>query len=134
MIAKTVKYTDFNGVEREEKFFFNLTKAELTEMQMGTTGGFSEMLQRLIDAQDAPAIMKTFKDVIMKSYGEKSPDGKRFIKSEELSIAFTQTEAYSVLFMELFSGETKKVADFIKGIMPSDLEIPENLSLPGTTA
>lgn len=120
MITKTIKYTDYNGVEREEKFLFNLSKAELMEMEMGTTGGLAETIQKIVDAKDAPAIIKIFKDLVLKSYGEKSADGKRFIKSKELSEAFAQTEAYSILFMELATDD-KAAAEFVKGIVPSDM-------------
>ena len=128
MLKKTIKYTDYNGVERNEDFLFNLTKAELMEMEMGTTGGLAEMIQQIVDAQDAPAIIKVFKDIILKAYGEKSLDGKRFIKINDagvpLSIAFSQTEAYSQLFMELAT-DSEAAANFIKGIIPGDIEISD---------
>jgi hypothetical protein len=125
MLKKTIVYTDYNGTERNEIHYFNLSKAELMEMEMGTTGGFAEMLNRIIEAKDAPSIMKVFKDVILKSYGEKSADGKRFIKSEEISTAFAQTEAYSVLFMELVT-DADKAAEFINGIVPADVSSAAN--------
>lgn len=125
MIAKTIKYTDYNGVEREEKFLFNLSKAELMEMEMGTTGGMAEMIQKIVDTQDAPAIIKIFKELVLKSYGEKSADGKRFIKVDDngvsLSTAFSQTEAYSQLFMELAT-DAEAAANFVKGIIPNDID------------
>lgn len=120
MIKKTIPYNDYNGTERTEDFYFNLSKAELMEMEMGTSGGLAEMINKIVSTQDAPAIIKVFKDLILKAYGEKSPDGKRFIKSEELSIAFSQTEAYSVLFMELATN-ADAAAEFVKGIMPADM-------------
>ncbi len=101
MLKKTITYIDYNGVERTEDFYFNLNKSEILEMEMGTTGGFVEMVQKIVAAKDAPAIIAIFKDLILKAYGEKSLDGKRFVKSKELSDAFAQTEAYSQLFMEL---------------------------------
>lgn len=119
MLKKTIKYNDYNGVERNEDFYFNLTKAELMEMEMSTTGGLTEMIQKVVQAQDAPAIIKIFKDLVLKAYGEKSADGKRFVKSEELSIAFSQTEAYSTLFMELAT-DADAAAEFIKGIVPAE--------------
>ena len=100
MLKKTINYTDYNGSEREEDHYFNLSKAEIMEMELSTAGGLSGMIQDIVKTQDGPAIMKIFKDIILKSYGKKSPDGKRFEKSEEISKAFEQTEAYSVLFME----------------------------------
>lgn len=122
MIKKTITYVDYNGVERTEDFYFNLTKAEITEMEMSTTGGMSEMVKRIIAAQDTPTLIKIFKDLILKSYGEKDIDGRRFIKSEELSTAFSQTEAYSQLFMELATN-AEAAADFVNGITPSSGEI-----------
>ena len=121
MLKKPITYTDYNGVERTEDFYFNLSKAELMEMELGVTGGMTEMLNKIIAAKDAPSLMKTFKEMIMKSYGIKSDDGKRLIKSEELSIAFTQTEAYSVLFMELITDD-KAAADFVYGIIPNEIQ------------
>ena len=120
MLKKTITYTDYNGVERTEDKYFNLSKAEIMEMEMSTAGGFAEMVQGIVKAQDAPAIMKIFKDIILKSYGEKSPDGKRFIKSKELSDEFSQTEAYSDLFMELCTNAEASAA-FINGIIPADV-------------
>lgn len=124
MIAKTVKYKDFNGVDREEKFFFNLTQAEVTEMELSINGGLGECIKRIVAASDTPQIIKVFKELLLKSYGEKSLDGKRFRKVDDngvpLSIAFSETEAYSTLFMELATDD-EKAAEFVNGIMPSDL-------------
>lgn len=129
MLKKNIKYTDYNGVTREEDFYFNLSKAELMEMEMGTNGGLAEMIQQIVKTQDAPAIIKIFKDIILKSYGEKSLDGKRFVKVNEngtpLSIDFSQTEAFSQLFMELAT-DADAAANFIKGIIPGDIEINED--------
>ena len=120
MIKEKITYTDYNGIERTEDFYFNLSKAEVMEMEMSTTGGMAEMIQRIVDAQAAPAIIKVFKDLILRAYGEKSPDGKRFIKSEELSAAFSQTEAYSNLFMKLAT-DADAAARFVNGIVPADM-------------
>lgn len=127
MLKKEITYTDYNGVERKETHYFNLSKAEIMEMEMSTVGGFAEMIQKVVDAQDTPSIVKIFKDLILKAYGEKSPDGKRFIKSDDLSIAFSQTEAYSVLFMELATN-AESAAAFVNGIVPSDAQVdPKSL-------
>lgn len=120
MLKKTITYTDYNGSERTEDFYFNLTKAEVMEMEMSTTGGLAEMIKRIVNAQDQPAIIKVFKDLVLKAYGEKSPDGKRFIKSDEIAAAFSQTEAYSILFMELAT-DADAAAKFVNGIVPSDV-------------
>lgn len=118
MIKQTINYTDYNGVERTEDHYFNLSEAELLEMEMSITGGLTEMINRIVAAQDAPSLIKIFKDLVLKAYGEKSPDGKRFIKSEELSTAFSQTEAYSKLFMKLAT-DADEAAKFVNGIMPA---------------
>lgn len=125
MITKTITYEDYNGVSRTEKFSFHLTKAELMEMELGTSGGMAEMMQRIVEAQDGPAIVKIFKDVILKAYGVKSPDGKQFMKKDpvtgvDYALAFSQTEAYSELFMEL-STNAEAGAAFVNGIMPADI-------------
>lgn len=119
MLKKTITYTDYNGNERTETFYFNLSKAEILEMDMENYGGLSDMLAAIADSKDIPTAVKIFKKILLKAYGEKSADGKRFIKSEELSTAFSQTEAYNKLFMELATGETS-AADFINGIIPND--------------
>ena len=118
MLKKTITYTDYNGVDRTEDFYFNLSKAEIMEMEMGTSGGLSEMINKIVAAQDATAIIKVFKDLILKAYGEKSPDGKRFIKSDEIATAFSQTDAYSQLFMELAT-DADAAAAFVNGIVPA---------------
>lgn len=131
MLKKTISYTDYNGVKRSEDHYFNLSKAEIIEMEMGTTGGFAEMIQRIVAAQDTPTLMKLFKDLILKAYGQKSPDGKRFIKSDELSTAFSQTEAYSELFMKLVT-DADAAAKFVNGIIPADIakQLPKDGSMP----
>lgn len=121
MLKKTITYVDYNGAERTEDFYFNLSKAEVMEMEMSTSGGLAEMIKKIVAAQDAPAIIKIFKDLILKAYGEKSPDGKRFIKSEEIATSFSQTEAYSKLFMELATN-ADEAAKFVNGIIPAASE------------
>lgn len=124
MLKKTIAYTDYNGVERKEDFYFNLSKAELMEMEMSTEGGLVEMINKIVSTQDAPRIMALFKDLVLKAYGEKSLDGKKFMKKDAngnpLYPNFEQSEAYSVLFMELITDE-KTMADFVNGIVPADI-------------
>lgn len=125
MLKKLITYKDYNGVERKENFYFNLSKPELLEMELGTTGGMRELIQTMVEKQDIPKIMAAFKEIILKSYGEKSPDGRVFNKSPELSAAFSHTEAYSVLYMELIS-DANKAAAFINAVMPEDMQTPVN--------
>lgn len=126
MIKKTVTYDDYNGFSRTEDFYFNLTKAEVMEMQLSTVGGLDTMLKKLVASNDMPSIIKVFKDLVLKAYGEKSPDGRRFIKNDELRAEFEQTEAYSIIFMELATDD-KAAAEFINGIVPKDLADQANL-------
>lgn len=128
MIMKNIKYVDYDGVERSENFFFNLSKAELVTMDFEAEGGFQKKIEKVIETQNQRELIEIFKDIIFRSYGEKSPDGRRFIKSKELSEAFTQTEAYSELFMELATNADSAEA-FIRGIMPADISQGE-LKLP----
>lgn len=121
MLKKTITYTDYNGETRKEDFYFNMTRAEVTEMELSIDGGLSDMIKRVTEAKDVPTIIKIFKDLVLKAYGVKSPDGKRFIKSKELSEEFSQTEAYSDLFMELAT-DSASAAAFVNGIMPQDIQ------------
>lgn len=118
MLKKTITYTDYNGTERTEDFYFNLTKAEAMEWEMSKAGGLAELIKKVVAAQDMPTLIGLFKELILKSYGEKSLDGKRFVKSKELSEAFSQTEAYSQLFMELAT-DADKASEFVNGIVPA---------------
>lgn len=120
MLKKTVTYRDYNDVERTEDFYFNLNKAEIMEMEMMTKGGMAEMIQKIVKAQDAPGIIKIFKDLVLQAYGVKSPDGKRFIKNDEVRDEFVQSEAYSIIFMELAT-DADAAAKFVNGIIPADL-------------
>lgn len=121
MLKKSITYTDYNGESRTEDYYFNLSKAELTEMELSVNGGMTEWLKQIINSHNNAEIVKVFKTMILKSYGEKSTDGKRFIKSAELREAFEQTEAYSELFMELLGNEEKAI-EFVNGIIPNDIE------------
>lgn len=123
MYKRMIKYEDFNGKEREEEHYFNLTKAEVVSW-LTTNGDYSldAVLQRLYEENDRKEIMRIFEDLIYKSYGRKSLDGRQFDKSEEAKKYFMETEAYSVLFMELI-GDAKKAAEFINGIIPKDLAL-----------
>lgn len=118
MLKKTITYKDYNGVERTEDFMFNLTKAEILEMQLTKDGGMDAAIKKIVDAKDAPEIMKVFKDLILRSYGIVSDDGRRFIKSKEISDSFAQTEAFSMLFMELAT-DTDAASAFVNGIVPA---------------
>jgi hypothetical protein len=120
MLKKTITYKDYNGNTRTEDFYFNLSKAELTEMELSREGGLTAQIEKIVSTQDSKKIIEVFKELILTSYGEKAPDGRRFIKNKELIDAFVQTEAYSELFMEL-AMDSNAAAAFINGIIPTDI-------------
>lgn len=120
MYCKEIEYVDYNDVPRKEKFYFNLNESELTEMQLTHVGGMDGIIKKIIETRDVPELIRIFKYLLLKSYGEKSADGKRFIKSDELSTAFSQTEAYNKFFMELATDDGK-AAEFINGIVPKNV-------------
>lgn len=117
MLKKTITFTDYNEVEQTEDFYFNLSKAELTVMELSAKGGLEKMINEIIEAEDNELIVAIFQDLIAKSVGVKSRDGRRFIKNDEVRDDFIQTEAYSVLFIELAS-DAGAAAAFVNGITP----------------
>lgn len=120
MLKKTVKYTDYNDVEQEETLYFNLSRAELLDMEFETPGGLASHLQKIVESEDSVAIYDTFKKLIIKSYGEKSADGKLFMKSEANTLSFTGSAAYSEILMTLCSDVDEAVA-FVNGILPAGM-------------
>jgi hypothetical protein len=121
MIKKTVTYTDYNGIERTESFYFHFTQAELVDMEMSTEGGFAERIQRIIDAKDQTSLLKVIKQFVLDAYGVKSDDGRRFIKKPEVKEAFVECPAYSEIYMEFLSDD-KFAAEFVNGVVPSDMK------------
>ena len=123
MLKLTRTFTDYNGASRTEDFYFNLTRAEITEMELSVDGGLVEMINRITAAQDGKQIIALFKDIILRAYGQKSPDGRQFIKNQQLRDEFAQTEAYSDLFMELAT-DADAAAKFLNGIVSKGGETP----------
>jgi hypothetical protein len=113
----TIKYTDFNDVDREEDFYFNITKAEAIEIQLSEEGGLSEAMKKIVKEKDVTKTVAIWKKIIMAAYGVKSADGKRFIKSDEVKNAFMENQAYSELFMML-AGNADKAVEFITNVIP----------------
>ncbi|MCM1577928.1 MAG: hypothetical protein NC078_03915 [Ruminococcus sp.] len=129
MLIKPVTYVNYNGEEITENICFNLSSSELMEMELTTDGGFVEHIKKITDAKDQPEIFKLFKQIILKSYGEKSPDGKHFMKTDPdgrpLSRLFEQTEAYNVLLMELAT-DADTATKFVNAIVPKDIAEKES--------
>lgn len=120
MLKKTITFRDYNGVEHTNDFYFHLSRAEILEMEVSKDEGLQEYLQRIVQEKDNRKILAVFKSIILKAYGVKSPDGKLFIKSQEVKDAFEQSEAYVELFMELCLNESSAV-NFVNGILPENL-------------
>ena len=129
MVKKTITYVDFDGVTRTEDFYFNLTKAEITEMDLSYEGGLQPMVEKITTSKNITEILGVFKDIIRKAYGEKSLDGKHFMKSKEINDSFTSTEAYSELLMECLS-DPDSASAFINGIIPQNLENKSPIPAP----
>ena len=120
MFTKTVTYEDYKGNTRTEDFYFNLNKAELVELELSTKGGLTVMMDRIIATQDNPTLFKIFKDLVAKSYGVLSDDGRKFIKNQEVLDDFMQTEAYSIIFSELATN-AEAAAEFFNNVIPQNL-------------
>lgn len=129
MLKKSIKYVDFNGDEQTDECYFNLSKSELTQMEISKKGGFENYIQKIIEENDNRKIYALFKEIVLSSYGEKSSDGRSFVKKKmvdgqliNLRDEFEQTMAFDTLMMELISGGEKTVADFINGLLPNELQ------------
>ena len=121
MLKKTITYSDLDGNSIKEDFYFHMSKAELIVLAHSEIGGLDTAIEKIIRARDAKSLMSLYEDIILTAYGEQSADRKRFIKNKELSEAFKQTEAYSILFMELLEDDNAALA-FIRGICPKELQ------------
>ena len=121
MLKETRTYVDFDGVERTEDFYFNFTKAELLQMELSVKGGFHAYIEQIVKAKNETELIRLFKELLEKSYGVKSPDGRKFIKNAEVLDDFKHTEAYSDLFMELAT-DADKASKFVNGIFPAALQ------------
>jgi hypothetical protein len=117
MLKHTVTYEDYNGESVTETFYFNITEPELVELEVAGGRGFTKLIEDIVKSSDNAALLVEFKKLVLLAYGEKSEDGKRFVKSEKLKEEFSQTAAYPHIFMELLSNENKAVA-FFKGVLP----------------
>ena len=120
MYKKTVTYEDYKGNTRTEDFYFNLNKAELVELELSTKGGLTVTIDRIIAAQDNPTLFKIFKDLVSKSYGVLSDDGRKIIKNQAVLDDFMQTEAYSIIFSELATN-AEAAAEFFNNVIPQNL-------------
>ncbi len=126
MYKKTITYNDFDGNERTESFYFNLTKAELIQMELTQEGGMSNLIEKVTNAEDIPRLVELFNIIIDKSYGKKSEDGKYFIKNEEVLQEFKQSQAYSDFYTELVTN-TDLAVEFVNNIIPKDLLDSSNI-------
>mgnify|MGYP006895486213 FL=1 len=117
MVKKTITYTDYNGTERTEDFYFNLTEAEVTELNLSMEGGMQAYIQKIVDAKSQLELVKLFKKIVLMSYGKKSLDGRLFVKNDDITAEFLAHPAYSQIYMELVTDE-QKASEFVNGIVP----------------
>ena len=129
MLKKTLTYEDFNGVERTEDFYFNFTEAECVEWNLTTEGGLVETIQKIVAAKEQKELVELFKEFVLKAYGEKSPDGRRFMKTPEIREAFSQTNAFSIIFMELAKDDIAADA-FIQAVIPKKVDANKAIPAP----
>lgn len=116
MICEKVTYTDYNGTERTESYYFNLTEQELADLNFSTAGGIVKMIERTVNAKDEQEVGKLFKTFLDASYGEKSPDGRRFRKNAEILEDFRSSPAYSIIYMKLLT-DMEEANRFLKGML-----------------
>ena len=129
MLKKTLTYEDFNGVERTEDFYFNFTEAECVEWNLTTEGGLVETIRKIVAAKEQKELIELFKEFVLKAYGEKSPDGRRFMKTPEIREAFSQTNAFSIIFMELAKDDIAADA-FIQAVIPKKVDTNKAIPAP----
>lgn len=134
MLKREIKYEDFNGDEVSEVFYFNISKPELIELEVEHKEGFRKMLEHIIESKDQKELIKTFKELILLAYGQKSEDAKHFVKSEKLREEFSQSAAYNTLFIELATSDNAAIT-FLKGVLPKDMvKDMDNAELAGLTS
>ncbi len=124
MLKRAINFEDFEGNATTEIFYFNISEPELIELEVEFDKGFKAMLESIIEAKDHKNIVKRFKEIVLLAYGEKSADGKRFVKNDRLREEFSQTAAYGALFMELATDDNAAVI-FLKGVLPKKLTGPD---------
>lgn len=121
MYKMSVSYEDFDGNQRTEDKYFNLTKAEVTELETSMNGGLSNLLEKIVAEQDQQKIIEYFKKMVLMAYGEKSLDGRIFLKNDRIREEFACSAAYSEIFMKLAT-DADVAAEFVNGIIPKDLK------------
>lgn len=122
MLKLPITYTDFNDVTKTEDFHFHMSVAELTNMGLATAGTtFGELVRRMTATGDTGAIMDAFKEVILRSVGQRSPEGDKFYKNERIQEDFVACGAYDALFLKLLT-DTTEIIRFVNGVMPTDMQ------------
>ena len=132
MYKITMESVDFGGTKRTEDYYFNLTQAELVEMQLTTEGGYKEMIEKVLNAKDIKTMSQVFKTILCKAYGVVSPDGRKFVKNQAVLDDFLATQAYSDLYMKLVTDD-EAAADFFNKVIPQMEEkpVPAQAAQPG---
>jgi hypothetical protein len=120
MVKKTVKNVDFDGNEGTEDFYFHLTEQELSEWELSVDGGLSTVLRKIIKSKDEKALIEIYKDLLTRSYGVKTQDGRSFVKNQEALDNFIYTQAFSDIYMELATND-KAASEFVNGVIPASV-------------
>lgn len=134
MIKRTVTYEDFNGVTHTEDLYFNLTKTEMSKIVLEeakfdpdgnqdeeSMNAFSDRLREIGRSGDGKKIIDMFEWLLKISYGEKSEDGRRFVKNDEVYEDWRYSASYDQFWQDLMLSETGDMVEFINGIIPADL-------------
>lgn len=124
MIKKTLTFKNFKNETETEDFHFNMSEGELTKMQVAAIDqkneSFSDKLDKISKGLQGKELVDIIDDLVLRSYGVKSTDQKRFVKNSALLEEFTSSGAYSVLITELFSLDGS-LAEFVNGVVPEDM-------------
>lgn len=122
MFSREFEYTGYDGKPKKDTYWFNLTEAELYEIDLSSVRGFTAQMNQLLKEERTKEIVDAFKGIILGAVGVISADGRKFIKSEEIKEDFYRSKAYSILFVELVSSG-EKVAEFLKGAIPDEIRM-----------
>lgn len=120
MLKREIKYQDFDGNEQTATFYFHIGKHEIVELDVEHKGGIKALFEKIIETQDDKGIVEQMKKLILLAVGERSADGQRFVKNDQIREDFKNHAAYEALFMEL-STDAERASEFGIGILPPDV-------------
>ena len=116
MYKITRKFEDYNGVEKEQDFWFNLSKADILKMELSEEGGMDKRLDKLVKTKDMKEAIRVFEGLLLMAYGVKTDDG-RFVKNDQVRAEFASSAAYSDIYFELATNP-EAAQKFVEGVIP----------------